>query len=54
MPAKAGIQGFKKLNKVKSWIPASAGMTALFPQSETVSPGEGNFLRGRKREGKIC
>ena len=43
MPAKAGIQAFKKLNKFKTWIPAPglkpagtsfAGMTALFPQCE--------------------
>jgi hypothetical protein len=41
MPAKAGIQGFKKLNKIKNWIPASAGMTALFPQYDAVSKGGG-------------
>jgi hypothetical protein len=31
MPAKAGIQDFKYLNKIKNWIPASSGMTTLFP-----------------------
>jgi len=41
MPAKAGIQAFKKLNKIKNWIPASAGMTAFFPQYDTVSSGRG-------------
>jgi len=37
MPAKAGIQDFEKLNKIKNWIPASAGMTALFSNYDTVS-----------------
>jgi hypothetical protein len=41
MPAKAGIQDFKKLNKIKYWIPAFVGMTALFPQYDTVSEGGG-------------
>jgi len=40
MPAKAGIQDFE--NKIKNWIPAFAGMTALFPNCNTVSRGEGN------------
>ncbi len=40
MPAKAGIQNFKYLNKIKSWIPAFAGMTALFSDCETVSREE--------------
>jgi hypothetical protein len=43
MPAKAGIQDFKYLNKIKNWIPASAGMTALFSNYDTVSQrGMGN------------
>jgi hypothetical protein len=37
MPAKAGIQDFKELNKIKNWIPSFAGMTALSPQCDTVS-----------------
>jgi hypothetical protein len=37
MPAKAGIQDFKYLNKIKNWIPAFAGMTALFSNYDTVS-----------------
>jgi hypothetical protein len=41
MPAKAGIQDFKKLDKIKYWIPAFVGMTALFPQYDTVSDGGG-------------
>jgi hypothetical protein len=27
MPAEAGIQDSKKLNKIENWIPAFAGMT---------------------------
>jgi len=37
MPAKAGIQWFKIANKIKTWIPAFAGMTALFLDCATVS-----------------
>jgi hypothetical protein len=37
MPAKAGIQDFKYLNKIKNWIPAFVGMTALSPNCDTVS-----------------
>jgi len=37
MPAKAGIQDFEKLNKIKNWIPAFAGMTTVFPDCDTVS-----------------
>jgi hypothetical protein len=37
MPAKAGIQDFEKLNKIKNWIPASAGMTAFSPNCDTAS-----------------
>jgi hypothetical protein len=37
MPAKAGIQDFKILNKIKNWIPAFAGMTSPFPNYDTVS-----------------
>jgi len=41
MPAKAGIQDFKILNKIKNWIPAFAGMTALSSNYDTVSRGGG-------------
>ena len=41
MPAKAGIQDFEKLNKIKNWIPAFAGMTALFPITAHPLEGEG-------------
>ncbi len=36
MPAKAGIQDFKYLSKIKNWIPAFAGMTPLFSNYDTV------------------
>jgi hypothetical protein len=41
MPAKAGIQDFKYLNKIKNWIPAFAGMTALFSIATQSLKGEG-------------
>jgi hypothetical protein len=37
MLAKAGIQDFKYLNKIKIWILAFAGMTALFSNCDTAS-----------------
>jgi hypothetical protein len=44
MPAQAGIQDFEKLNKIKNWIPAFAGMTPLFPNCDTVSQRGGIFF----------
>jgi hypothetical protein len=39
MPAKAGIQEYGIIQKKGNWIPAFAGMTALFPYYHTASQG---------------
>jgi hypothetical protein len=47
MPAKAGIQSLKKLNKIINWIAASAGMTA-FSLHATQSLAEEGSGEGKR------
>jgi hypothetical protein len=45
MPAKAGIQSVKIVNKISVWIPASAGMTGFF-LIVTQAPSKGRRKTG--------
>jgi len=47
MPAEAGIQDQKYMNKIKNWIPAFAGMTPFSLITTQPLVGEGR-VRGRK------